>query len=906
MDKMIYFFGKGMTEGSAEMKMLLGGKGANLAEMASLGLNVPPGFTITTEVCAYFTNNDGQYPEGLKQGVENYMKKLEGAIGKQFGSESNPLLVSVRSGAPASMPGMMDTILNLGLNEKTVTGLAKLTGNERFAYDSYRRFIQMYSDVVLGAEHKGFESILKSAKKEKGVTYDTELDTEDLKKIIASYKDYVAKETGKPFPDDVNVQLWGAVNAVFNSWNNDRAIEYRRIEKIPGDWGTAVNVQSMVFGNMGNDSATGVAFTRNPSNGDNYFYGEYLVNAQGEDVVAGIRTPQPINAASKSSDDQKTLEEIMPELYKQLFDIREKLEKHYKDMQDIEFTIEKGTLWMLQTRNGKRTPNASIKIAVDLVAEGLIDTKTAITRVKPSDIDGMLHPMIVGKVEKDAATSKSMISVKTAEGKTEKFDILGKGLPASPGAASGRVVFSAKEAVEKASKEADLILIREETSPEDISGMNICNGILTARGGMTSHAAVVARGMGKPCVVGCGDMDIDEDKRVVKFNDVMLKDGDFITIDGTTGRVIKGDIPKVKPSLKDEFAKLMEFTDDFKRLEIRTNADTPVDAEVARKFGAKGIGLCRTEHMFFGESRIEAVREMILSNTVEERKKALDKILPMQREDFTGIFKAMDGYPVVIRTLDPPLHEFLPKEDDQIRVLAVKMGVKAEALKNKVDELKESNPMLGHRGCRLGITFPEITAMQARAIIEAACIVEKEGVKVIPEIMIPLVGNVKELKAQKDIVVSVAEEVKKEYKSNLEYMIGTMIELPRAAMTAGEIAAEAEFFSFGTNDLTQTTFGFSRDDVGPILRTYMEKGILKDDPFATVDVNGVGRLIKIAIEDAKKVNDKLEVGVCGEHGGDPASIEFFNKIGLDYVSCSPYRVPVARLAAAQSEIKLKK
>jgi len=662
----------------------------------------------------------------------------------------------------------------------------------------------------------------------------------------------------------------------------------------------------MVFGNMGNDSATGVAFTRNASNGDNYFYGEYLVNAQGEDVVAGIRTPQPINEASKSSDDQKTLEEIMPDLYKQLYNIREKLEKHYKDMQDIEFTIEKGTLWMLQTRNGKRTPNASIKIAVDLVSEGLIDTKTSVMRVKPSDIDGMLHPMIVGKVERDAETQRNMIVVKSGENKTEKFEILGKGLPASPGAASGRVVFSAKEAVEKAAKDNDLILVREETSPEDISGMNICNGILTARGGMTSHAAVVARGMGKPCVVGCADMDIDEEKRVVKFNDIILKDGDFITIDGTTGRVIKGDVPKVKPSLKDEFAKLMEFTDEFKRLEIRTNADTPVDAEVARKFGAMGIGLCRTEHMFFGESRIEAVREMILSNTVDERKKALDKILPMQREDFVGIFKAMDGYPVVIRTLDPPLHEFLPKEEEQIKVLSMKMGVKVEALKNKVDELKESNPMLGHRGCRLGITYPEITAMQARAIIEAACMVEKEGIKVIPEIMIPLVGNVKELKAQKDIVVNVAEEVKKEYKSNLEYMIGTMIELPRAAMTADEIAKEAEFFSFGTNDLTQTTFGFSRDDVGPILKTYMEKGILKDDPFATVDQAGVGRLIKIAIEDAKKVNDKIELCVCGEHGGDPASIDFFNKNGLDYVSCSPYRVPVARLAAAQSEINLKK
>lgn len=881
MDKMVYFFSKGETEGKASMKMLLGGKGANLAEMASLGLPVPPGFTITTEVCAYFSKTQGKYPDGLKETVNEHMKRLEKTIGKKFGDESNPLLVSVRSGAPASMPGMMDTILNLGLNEKTVAGLAKLTNNERFAYDSYRRFIQMYGDVVMGAEHKHFEEILGKTKKDKNVVQDVDLNAEDLKGLIKKYKELVKKDSGKDFPDDVNEQLWGAVEAVFRSWNNERAIEYRRIEKIPGDWGTAVNVQSMVFGNMGNDCATGVAFTRNPSTGEKYFYGEYLVNAQGEDVVAGIRTPQPINNDSRNSDNQVTLESVMPSLYRELDGYKNELEAHYKDMQDMEFTIERGKLWMLQTRNGKRTPLAAIKIAVDLVNEGVIDRKTAVQRVQPKDIDGMLHPMINPKA---------------------KLVILGKGLPASPGAASGRIVFSAKEAVEKAKVEKNLILVREETSPEDIAGMNICNGILTARGGMTSHAAVVARGMGKPCVVGCSDIEIDDEKRIMKIKDKVIKDGDFITIDGTTGRVIEGDVEKMKPDIKNEFGKLMEFTDDFKRLEIRTNADTPVDAKIARQFGAMGIGLCRTEHMFFGEDRIEAVRRMILANTKEGRKKALDEILPMQRGDFEGIFKAMDGYPVVIRTLDPPLHEFLPKEDEMIKKIAAKMGVKADDIRQKIDELKEANPMLGHRGCRLGITFPEITEMQVRAIMEAACNMSKEGIKVIPEIMIPLVGNVKELQAQKAIVLETIRNVLEEKKMNIKCLIGTMIELPRAALTAFEIAKEAEFFSFGTNDLTQTTLGFSRDDVGKILETYIEKNILKDDPFATLDQIGVGRLIKIAIEDAKKSNPEIEIGICGEHGGDPASIDFFNNNGFDYVSCSPYRVPVARLAAAQSEI----
>ncbi len=883
MKKMIYFFGKNMTEGNASMRMLLGGKGANLAEMASIGLPVPPGFTITTEVCAYFSKNNGVYPDGLKENVEENMKKLENVLRKNFGNKDNPLLVSVRSGAPASMPGMMDTILNLGLNDQTVKGLSKSTNNERFAYDAYRRFIQMYGDVVLHVEHKLFEKVLNSVKSERKIKFDIELNVDDLKRVVKLYKELVKEKTGKDFPEDVQIQLWGAIEAVFKSWNNERAIAYRKIEKIPQDWGTAVNVQSMVFGNMGNDSATGVAFTRNPSTGENYFYGEYLVNAQGEDVVAGIRTPQPININSKTDETQKTLEEIMPQLYKELESYRNILEKHYKDMQDVEFTIEKGKLWMLQTRNGKRTPQASIKIAINLFEEGLIDKKTVVLRVTTKDVDGMLHPMIDPKV---------------------KINVLAKGLPASPGAASGRIVFSAKDAVVRKKDENDLILVREETSPEDIVGMNLCNGILTARGGMTSHAAVVARGLGKPCVVGCSDLEIDFEKRIMKIKDRVLKDGDYITIDGSTGRVIEGNVNKVKPELKNEFQKLMEFTDEFKKLEIRANADTPNDAMIARNFGAKGIGLCRTEHMFFGEDRIEAMRYMILSSTSEERRKALEKILPMQREDFVGIFRAMDGYPVVIRTLDPPLHEFLPKEETQIKILASKMGISVDTLQQKIDSLKETNPMLGHRGCRLGISYPEITEMQARAIIEAACIVTREGKKVIPEIMIPLVGNIKELKLQKDLVVETMKKVFKEYGMEIKVLIGTMIELPRAALTAFEIAKEADFFSFGTNDLTQTTLGFSRDDVGPILRTYIdEKKILDNDPFQTLDQVGVGRLIKIAIEDAKKVNPEIEIGVCGEHGGDPASIEFFNKNGFDYVSCSPFRVPVARLAAAQSELR---
>ncbi|MDY6787999.1 MAG: pyruvate, phosphate dikinase [candidate division WOR-3 bacterium] len=883
--KMVYFFGKDMAEGSSDMKDLLGGKGANLSEMASIGLPVPPGFTITTDVCLYYTEHDKQYPEGLKESVDENIKKLENVMGRQFGSKDNPLLVSVRSGAPISMPGMMDTILNLGLNDETVKGLSDLTDNERFAYDSYRRFVQMYGNVVLKIEGDKFESIIKRIKKENNVSLDIELTAENLKNLVKEYKELILKETGNEFPDNVNDQLWNSINAVFGSWDNQRAIDYRNINNIPHDLGTAVNVQTMVYGNMGENSATGVAFTRNPSNGDNHFYGEYLINAQGEDVVAGIRTPQPLNDFSRSSDDQKTLEEMMPEIYKQLYDIRSKLEAHYKDTQDLEFTVEEGKLWMLQTRTGKRTPLAAIKMAVDYVKEGIIDKETAVLRVKPSDIDGMLHPMIDPDEEKE---------------------VLAKGLPASPGAASGRIVLTAKEAVEKAKNEKELILVREETSPEDISGMDACNGILTARGGMTSHAAVVARGMGKPCIVGCSDMEIDYEKRIIKIRDLTLKDGDFITIDGTSGEVLKGEVKKIKPKLQDEFGKLMEWTDEFKKLEIRTNADTPEDSKVARNFGAKGIGLCRTEHMFFGEERINAVREMILAENDEGRKKALEKILPMQREDFEGIFRVMDGFPVVIRTLDPPLHEFLPKEEEQINILAGKIGIKASKLKQKVDDLQESNPMLGHRGCRLGITYPQITEMQVRAIIEAACNVKKENIDVLPEIMIPLIGNVNELTKQKEIVIATAQQVMKEKDIEIEYLVGTMIELPRAALTSGKIAPEAEFFSFGTNDLTQTTLGFSRDDVGPILESYRNQGILEHDPFATLDQEGVGRLIRISIEDGKKANPDLEIGICGEHGGDPSSIEFFNKNGFDYVSCSPYRVPVARLAAAQSEIKRKK
>jgi len=884
MGKYVYFFGGGKADGNIKMKDILGGKGAGLAEMTNIGIPVPPGFTISTEVCVYYYRNNG-YPEGLKVEVQKALKRVEELTGKKFGDKDNPLLVSVRSGARVSMPGMMDTILNLGLNDETVQGLMKQTDSPRFAYDSYRRFVQMYGNVVLGVEHDKFEEIINEFKEKKGVKHDIELDADDWKAIKDRYKELIKKETGHDFPENPEDQLWGAISAVFKSWNNQRAIEYRRINNIPDDWGTAVNVQTMVFGNMGEDSGTGVAFTRNPSTGENVFYGEYLMNAQGEDVVAGIRTPLPISKAQKQKEDEVSLEEAMPEVYKQLLDVRNILEKHFKDMQDLEFTIERGKLYLLQTRTGKRTARAAVKIAVDMVNEGLIDKEEAVIRITPEQVDQLLHPMIDPKAE---------------------YEVIAKGLPASPGAATGKVVFTAEEAVEAKKNGEKVILVRHETSPEDVAGMHSAEGILTARGGMTSHAAVVARGMGKPCVAGCEEIVLDYQAEEFRVKDRVIKKGDIITIDGTTGSVIPGDVPKIEASISGEFEKLMVWADEIRRLGVRANADTPHDAETARKFGAEGIGLARTEHMFFKEDRIPAMREMILADDIEGRKKALEKLLPMQRADFEGLFRAMDGFPVIIRLLDPPLHEFLPKDEDAQRKLAETMGVPFEKVKERVEQLSELNPMLGLRGCRLGILYPEITEMQARAIFEAACNVAKEGVKVIPEVMVPLVGNVNEIKAQKDIITRVAEEVMDEKGVKIKYMVGTMIELPRAALTADEIAQEAEFFSYGTNDLTQTTFGFSRDDVGKFVPMYIEKGILPSDPFRTLDQNGVGQLLKMGLEKGKKTRPELEVGICGEHGGDPASVEFCHRIGMDYVSCSPFRVPIARLAAAHAAIKEKR
>ena len=884
MGKYVYFFGGGKADGNIKMKDILGGKGAGLAEMTNIGIPVPPGFTISTEVCVYYYRNNG-YPEGLKVEVQKALKRVEELTGKKFGDKDNPLLVSVRSGARVSMPGMMDTILNLGLNDETVQGLMKQTDSPRFAYDSYRRFVQMYGNVVLGVEHDKFEEIINEFKEKKGVKQDIELDADDWKAIKDRYKELIKKETGHDFPENPEDQLWGAISAVFKSWNNQRAIEYRKINNIPDDWGTAVNVQTMVFGNMGEDSGTGVAFTRNPSTGENVFYGEYLMNAQGEDVVAGIRTPLPISKAQKQKEDEVSLEEAMPEVYKQLLDVRNILEKHFKDMQDLEFTIERGKLYLLQTRTGKRTARAAVKIAVDMVNEGLIDKEEAVIRITPEQVDQLLHPMIDPKAE---------------------YEVIAKGLPASPGAATGKVVFTAEEAVEAKKNGEKVILVRHETSPEDVAGMHSAEGILTARGGMTSHAAVVARGMGKPCVAGCEEIVLDYQAEEFRVKDRVIKKGDIITIDGTTGSVIPGDVPKIEASISGEFEKLMVWADEIRRLGVRANADTPHDAETARKFGAEGIGLARTEHMFFKEDRISAMREMILADDLEGRKKALEKLLPMQRADFEGLFRAMDGFPVIIRLLDPPLHEFLPKDEDAQRKLAETMGVPFEKVKGRVEQLSELNPMLGLRGCRLGILYPEITEMQARAIFEAACNVAKEGVKVIPEVMVPLVGNVNEIKAQKDIITRVAEEVMDEKGVKIKYMVGTMIELPRAALTADEIAQEAEFFSYGTNDLTQTTFGFSRDDVGKFVPMYIEKGILPSDPFRTLDQNGVGQLLKMGLEKGKKTRPELEVGICGEHGGDPASVEFCHRIGMDYVSCSPFRVPIARLAAAHAAIKEKR
>ena len=886
--KYVYKFGAGKAEGNAEMKILLGGKGANLAEMSNLGIPVPPGFTISTEVCKLYYENQGKYDQEIVDQVTEGLAHVENIMGQKFGDPENPLLVSVRSGAPASMPGMMDTVLNLGLNDETVQGLIKKSNNERFGWDSYRRFVQMYGDVVMGLkpaskeEEDPFEVIIDQVKEERGVKLDTELTAEELKKLVQLFKDEIKKRTGKDFPTDPWQQLWGAINAVFGSWNNPRAITYRKINNIPADWGTAVNVQAMVFGNMGDDCATGVAFTRDPATGKRIFYGEYLVNAQGEDVVAGIRTPQPINENTKTDPNQKTLQEVMPEAYRQLEEIYQKLEHHYKDMQDIEFTIQNGRLWMLQTRTGKRTAAAAVKIAVDMVEEGLIDKETAIMRIEPEQLDQLLHPMFDPKAKKD---------------------VVATGLPASPGAATGRIVFHADDAEEWADKGEKVILVRIETSPEDIGGMNVSQGILTQRGGMTSHAAVVARGMGICCVAGCGDLEIDYKAKTMTVKGKVFKEGDWISLDGSKGEVIAGKVPTIEPELSGNFGTLMSWADEIRRLDVRTNADTPHDATVARNFGAQGIGLCRTEHMFFEGDRIKAVREMILASDEAGRRKALDKLLPYQRDDFYGIFKAMHDLPVTVRTLDPPLHEFLPHDEASQKEMAEEMGISVDEVKAKVEALHEFNPMLGHRGCRLGITYPEITEMQARAIIEAACQLKKEGVNVLPEIMIPLVGTKAELANQKKVVVETARKVMDEMGVEVEYKVGTMIEIPRAALTANEIAEEAEFFSFGTNDLTQMTFGYSRDDAGKFLKEYEEKGILPSDPFQTLDQTGVGQLVEMGVQKGRSTRADLKVGICGEHGGDPQSIDFCHRVNLNYVSCSPYRVPIARLAAAQATIR---
>lgn len=882
--KMVYSFGDGFAEGKAGMKDLLGGKGANLAEMCSLGLPVPPGFTITTEVCVGFYKHDRQLPSGLEDQVNEALARVEKGVGCKFGDPGNPLLVSVRSGARASMPGMMDTVLNLGLNDTTVEGLAKKSNNPRFAYDSYRRFIQMYSDVVLELDHYHFEEKLESMKQDRGVEMDTQLSAEDLKELVSQYKALVQKELGKPFPQEVHEQLWGAIQAVFNSWMNPRAITYRKLHDIPESWGTAVNVQSMVFGNMGDDCATGVAFTRNPSTGEKLFYGEYLVNAQGEDVVAGIRTPQPLTIAGKATGgDLPAMEETMPDVYKELVKVYQKLESHYRDMQDIEFTVQNRKLWMLQTRNGKRTAAAAIKIAVDMVNEKLITREEGIKRIDAMSLDQLLHPTLDPKAKKV---------------------MLAKGLPASPGAASGTVVFSAEEAETKAHQKEKVILVRIETSPEDIHGMHAAQGILTSRGGMTSHAAVVARGMGKPCVSGAGDVRIDYHAKTFTAGGHTVKAGDRITINGSTGEVMLGEVPTIQPQLSGDFATLMGWADEIRTMKVRTNAETPTDAANARKFGAEGIGLCRTEHMFFDTDRIVAMREMIVAPDEKGRKAALAKLLPMQRKDFAEIFQIMEGLPVTIRLLDPPLHEFLPHSDAEIAEVAKAAGVKPETVSNRAAELKESNPMLGHRGCRLGVTYPEIYEMQARAIFEAAAEVEKQKQgTAIPEIMIPLVMMPKELQMMKEIIDRVAEEVARETGVKVDYLVGTMIELPRAALRAGDIAQIAEFFSFGTNDLTQTTLGISRDDSASFIEEYKKKNIVEQDPFVTIDQSGVGELIEIAAQRGKAARPGLKLGICGEHGGDPASINFCQKAGLTYVSCSPYRVPIARLAAAQAALK---
>ena len=884
MTKWVYAFGGGTAEGRSEMKNLLGGKGANLAEMANLGLPVPPGFTITTEVCTYYYANGENYPAELKAQVEAALSKIEGGMDCHFGSLDNPLLVSVRSGARASMPGMMDTVLNLGLNDQTVEALAKRSKDPRFAYDSYRRFIQMYSDVVLGVEHHHFEDILESHKQDHDLSLDTDLSAEDWKVVVVAFKDKVKEELGRPFPQSVEDQLWGAIGAVFGSWMNQRAITYRRLHDIPAEWGTAVNVQAMVFGNMGEDCATGVAFTRDPSTGENFFYGEYLVNAQGEDVVAGIRTPQYLTKAARelAGAELPSMEEVMPGVFKQLDDVRHKLEKHFTDMQDIEFTVQQSKLWMLQTRTGKRTSAASLKIAVDMAREGLIGKHQAVARIEPGNLDQLLHPTLDPKAERK---------------------VVARGLPASPGAASGKVVFSAEDAEVRAKNGEKVILVRIETSPEDIGGMHVSQGILTSRGGMTSHAAVVARGMGRPCVAGAGEVRIDYKAKQFKALGTVVKEGDIITLDGATGQVMLGHVPTVQPEMTGDFATLMEWADSIRTLKVRTNAETPLDARTARKFGAEGIGLCRTEHMFFDPKRILAVREMILASNEAGRRHALAKIEPYQKNDFVELFEIMQGLPVTIRLLDPPLHEFLPTTEEEMAEVAEAAGTDVAMVRSRNTQLHEANPMLGHRGCRLGITYPEIYEMQARAIFTAAVEVSKKtGLAVIPEVMIPLVGTKKELDLMKDVVDLAASQVFASTGTTLEYSVGTMIELPRAALAAGKIAETAEFFSFGTNDLTQTTLGMSRDDSGPFLEIYRQKGIYEHDPFATIDVDGVGEMIKIATERGRATRNSLKLGICGEHGGDPASIAFCQSVGLDYVSCSPYRVPIARLAAAQAAL----
>ncbi len=892
----VYFFGDSKADGTAEMKELLGGKGANLAEMTNLGIPVPPGFTITTEVCTHYYANDQNYPSELRSQVEEAISKTEDTMGRKFGDPTNPLLMSVRSGARISMPGMMETVLNVGLTSKTIPGLIEKSGNPKFVYDAYRRLITMYADVVMekaaGVEPKDgisirerLEELIDERKKEKGVHQDTDLDGDDWKELSDSFKTTVKDVLGSEFPDDPNAQLWGGISAVFQSWNGKRAISYRRIEGVPEEWGTAVNVQTMVFGNMGNNCATGVGFTRNPATGENHFYGEWLSDAQGEDVVAGIRTPNPINkwCRTEQNKDLPTLEEEMSGLYEELDGIRINLEKHYADMQDIEFTIENDRLWMLQTRVGKRNGMAAVKMATDMLTEGLIEKETALNRVKPSQLDELLHPM----VDPDAEATATKLA---------------EGLPAGPGGATGQIVFTADDAEAWAKDGKKVILVRNETSPEDVHGMHAAEAILTAKGGMTSHAALVARGWGKCCVVGCGALNIDSRGKKMSVDGHTLNEGDVITLNGTKGFVYNGDLPVVQtdPTKNESFRSLMEIADDIRKLGIRTNADSPDDAAQARDFGAEGIGLCRTEHMFFDPERILAMRELIIAEDKETRRGAVMKLLPFQRQDFYGILKAMHDFPVTIRLLDPPLHEFVTLAEEQVKELAAELGTDEEKLKTRIAALHELNPMLGHRGCRLGIAYPEITEMQARAIFEATAQLTKEGINALPEVMIPLVGTQAEYDHQEAIVRRIADEVKKETNIDYPYLVGTMIEIPRACLTADEIARKAEFFSFGTNDLTQTTFGFSRDDIGGFLPAYLEEGILPEDPFQSLDQSGVGQLVEMAVEKGRSENGELKIGICGEHGGDPASIHFCYRTGLDYVSCSPFRVPIARLAAAQA------